>query len=86
MTRTEGIQKLRTPPKVDLDLVDMILKRFGFSTEEFEKYMNMPKRNFREFKTYKPLFERLRPLFKILSDFDLIPKSFYVKYTSKDNI
>ena len=48
--------------------------------------MTMSKRFCTEFKTYKPLFEKLHPLFRLLSRKDLIPKSFYIKYTSKKNI
>ena len=61
-------------------------KRLGFSDEEFEYLMTQPKKTFRDFKTYKRTFERLRPFFWILAEMDLIPKSFYIKYTSKDNI
>jgi hypothetical protein len=42
--------------------------------------MNGPKRNFRDFKTYKKRFENLRPLFKILAKANLVPMSFYLKY------
>ena len=78
--------KLKQPPKVDFDLVEMVKKRLGFSDEEFERLMTQPKKNYRDFKTYKRLFERLRPLFWVLSRADLIPKSFYIKFTSKSNI
>ena len=48
--------------------------------------MTQPIHTFREFKSYKRRFERLRPLFYVLSRMDLIPRSFYVKYTSKTNL
>jgi hypothetical protein len=86
MDRREGLAKLQRPPNVDFELVEMVKKRLGLSHEEFESLMTMPKRFYTEFKTYKPLFEKLRPLFRILSNKDLIPKSFYIKYTSKKNI
>ncbi len=86
MSRDEGLRKLQEPPKVDFDLVAMIRKRLGYTEEEFERLMTQPIRTFREFKSYKRRFERLRPLFYVLSRMDLIPQSFYVKYTSKTNL
>lgn len=86
MTREEGLAKLTQPPKVDFEIVDMVKKRLGFSDEEFEIYMTQPKKTFRDFQSYKPLFERLRPFFWVMYKMGLVPKSFYTKYTSKNNI
>ena len=64
----------------------MVKKRLGLDGETFERLMEMPRHYYTEFKTYKRRFERLRPLFWLLSEMDLVPKSFYIKYTSKQNI
>ena len=86
MDRQEGLELLQQPPDVDWELVELVKKRLGFSDEQFEQLMTQPKKYYHDFKTYKRLFERLRPLFWLLSRADLIPKSFYIKYTSKKNI
>ena len=86
LTREEGLALMNEPPPLESDLVDLVKKRLGFSDEEFEDLMTRPKKTFRDFKTYKRTFERLRPFFWLLAEMDLIPKSFYIKYTSKDNI
>ena len=86
MSREEGIAELRTPPSVDFGLVAMIRKRLGLAEDEFERLMTQPIRSFRDFRSYKRRFERLRPVFGVLSRMDLIPRSFYVKYTSKNNL
>ena len=86
MPREEGLKKLCEPPDYDPELVVMVKKRLGFTDNEFEHYMTMPKKSFRDFKTYKPLFEKMRPFFWIMAKMDLIPMSFYIKYTSKNNI
>ena len=52
----------------------------GFTDSEYEDIMNGPKRTFRDFKTYKKRFERLRSLFYILAKANLVPMSFYLKY------
>ena len=86
LTRKEGLARMNEPPPLEADLVDLVKKRLGFSDETFERLMTQPKKTFRAFKTYKRTFERLRPFFWLLAEMDLIPKSFYIKYTSKNNI
>lgn len=86
MTRGEGSRLLREPPMCDPEIVEMVKTRLGFSDDEFERIMTQPKQTYREFETYKPAFERLRPLFWLMYRMDMIPKSFYIKYTSRTNI
>jgi hypothetical protein len=63
-----------------------VKKRLRFSDAEFERVMTQPKHTYRDFKTYKPTFEKLRPLFYVMSRANLVPKSFYVKYTSRGGL
>lgn len=84
MTRDEALAELTQPFHFDSEIVDIVKKRLGFSDEEFEKIMQEPTRTFRDFRTYKQRFERLRPLFYTLMKAQLVPKSFYLKYTSKE--
>ena len=86
MTRTEGLQMMQQPPYLEDEIVELVKKRLGFSDDEFERLMAAPKKNYREFKTYKRTFERMRPFFWLMYKMNLVPKSFYVKYTSKSNI
>jgi N-acetyl sugar amidotransferase len=86
MEREEALKMIHTPPEFDPELIVMVKKRLGFTDDEFEHYMTMPKKSFRDFKTYKPLFEQMRPFFWLMAKMDLIPMSFYIKYTSKNNI
>ncbi len=86
MQRSEGLERIRKPPNVDFDLVDMVKKRYGLSDSEFDALMSKPKKTYQNFKTYKSMFEKLKPMFFILSKLELIPRSFYIKYTSKKNI
>jgi hypothetical protein len=83
MTREEGLDLMATPPAYDQEIVDLVKKRLGFSDEEFERLMAMPKRKYTEFKTYKQTFERMKPIFWLMYRMDLVPKSFYLKYTNK---
>ncbi len=84
MTREQGLELISQPQTYDPELVEMLKKRLGFSDEEFDAIMHLPKKTYRDFKTYKQTFERLRWLFWALYKLDRVPKSFYIKYTFPD--
>jgi N-acetyl sugar amidotransferase len=86
MSREEGVRLMRQPPHLEAEMVEVVKKRLHLGDLEFERLMTQPKRSFREFRTYKKTFERMRPFFWALSRMNLVPMSFYVKYTSKNNI
>jgi N-acetyl sugar amidotransferase len=86
MGREEALQEYSKPPFVEPELVEYFTKRLGLSAEEYEATMAGPRKSFRDYKTYKRRFERLRPLFLILAKLNLVPMSFYIKYTSKSEI
>lgn len=82
LTREAALAEIARPQPYDEELVELVKKRLGYSDEEFERLMTLPKRTYREFKTYKQTFERMRPLFYLLYKMDRVPKSFYLKYTA----
>lgn len=84
MTHAEGLAELSQPPHLEPEMVELVRKRLGFSADEFESLMDAPKRSWRDFKTYKRTFERMRPFYYLLYKTNRIPKSFYLKYTAKD--
>lgn len=86
MPRDEGIKLLTEPFHFDDEIVGIVKTRLGFTDEEFETTIRAPRAHWRDFKTYKPRFERLRPMFRVMAQMQLVPMSFYLKYTSKDGI
>lgn len=86
LSREEAASLLQEPPTCDAEIIEIVKRRLGFSDVEFERVMTQPKHSFTEFKTYKPTFERLRPFFWAMYKLDLVPKSFFIKYTSKRNV
>ena len=84
MPREEGLRLMETPPAIDREIVDLVKKRLGFSDEEFVAAMTQPRHTYREFRTYKETFERLRWLFWLMYRTNLVPKSFYMKFTAPD--
>jgi N-acetyl sugar amidotransferase len=83
MTREEGLQLMREAPHIEPDLVDFVKKRLGYSDAEFEALMNLPRKSYKDYRTYKQTFERMRPFFWLMYKLDLVPKSFYMKFTVK---
>jgi len=84
LTREQGLEFIQEVQPYDPELLAMVKKRLGFTDEEFEQVMNLPKRTYRDFRTYKQTFERLRWFFWLLYKLNRVPKSFYIKYTAPD--
>lgn len=84
ITREEGLANLSKPPFLDEEVLRLVKKRLDFSDSELERLMNAPKHTYREFKTYKKTFEKLRPFFWLMQKWELVPLSFYLKYTRPD--
>ena len=84
LTREQGLALIAEPQHYDAELVEMVKKRLGFSDQEFEEVMHLPKRTYRDFKTYKHTFEQMRWIFWLLYKLNRVPKSFYMKYTYPD--
>ena len=86
LSREEAAAQLAVPAEHDPAILKLVKQRLRFTDAEFERVMTQPRKSFRDYKTYKRTFERLRPLFWLLSRYDLVPKSFYLKYTAKDGL
>lgn len=80
ISREEAMTEYSKPPLVEEEIVEYVMKRFEMNPEEFQATMNLPKKNYTDYRTYKKRFERTRPLFHILARFNLVPWSFYLKY------
>jgi N-acetyl sugar amidotransferase len=83
LSRDEALDLLKQPKTLPEGILTEIRKRLGFSVEEFDFLLNQPNKSFRDYKTYKRRFEKLRFLFFLLSKANLVPMSFYLKYTKK---
>ena len=86
ISKEDAISEYSQPPYIEEDLISYFKKRLGFSDEEYDRIINGERKSYRDYKTYKKLFEILRPLFFLLAKANLVPMSFYIKYTSKGEI
>lgn len=83
MKREEALDKIKTSNIFDESILEEIKKRLSITDEEFEMMMKAPNKSYRDYKTYKQTFEKMRGFFWLLYKADLVPKSFYMKYTRK---
>ncbi len=83
MTREEALEEVRREKVFDKDILDEVKKRLKFTENEFQEIMERPIKTFLDYQTYKPVFERWKPLFYLMYKLSLAPKSFYIKYTKK---
>ncbi len=83
MKKEDALNIYNSKPHIEDQLLEYFKKRINLSEEDFEKYMNQSLHSFREFPTYKRRFERLKPFFYLMYKANLVPKSFYIKYTNK---
>lgn len=81
MTRERALEEMKRSPQADENIINEVKKRLGYTDEEFNDILNKPRKTAMDYKTYHPLFKVLRPFFWIMYKADLVPKSFYVKYT-----
>lgn len=82
LTREEGLREIEAPRTYDPGLVTMVKKRLGYSDEEFERLMTMPRHTYHEFDTYRETFRRMRWFFWVMYKLGRIPKTFYVKFAA----
>lgn len=80
LNREEALAIYRAGPNYDVELVSYVIKRLGFSPDQFDDILKSKNLDWTNFRSYKKLFERLRPLFYILAKANLVPMSFYLKY------
>tara|TARA_Y100000589_G_scaffold271068_1_gene263551 strand:+ start:1995 stop:3140 length:1146 start_codon:yes stop_codon:yes gene_type:complete len=84
--RDDALEMMKASPsgqEID-EILYLVKKRLCYSDNEFQSIMNIAKKNYKDFKTYKKTFEKLKPFFYIMYKLDLVPKSFYIKYTKSD--
>ncbi|MCU0372049.1 MAG: N-acetyl sugar amidotransferase [Ignavibacteria bacterium] len=86
LTRDEALELYKAPPYLEEELLEYFIKRMKMTEEEFDIIMHLPLKSYRDYKTYKKTFEKMKPLFWLLQKFNLVPRSFYIKYTSKSEL
>lgn len=84
MSREDALETIHQPKPFDDEILEEFKKRLKMNDEEFKVIMDAPPKSFRDYKTYKETFIRMRPLFWLLYRSNFVTKSFYEKFTAKN--
>lgn len=84
ISREQGLSMISKPQGYDQELVEMVLKRLGFTQEEFDTLISLPKKTYRDFPNYKKTFEQMRLFWWAMYKLNRVPKSFYMKFCFPD--
>ena len=86
MTRDQALDEYSKPIEFEQGLIEYFKKRLQLTDSQYKNIMSKKPKSYRDFPTYKKLFELLRPMFFYMYKVNLVPKSFYIKYTSKNDL
>ncbi len=75
LERKHGISAIEDPK-----VIELCIKRLALSKEDFESYMQLPIKNFRDYRTSYNIIKWMRLPIYILSQLNIIPKITYYKY------
>jgi len=83
VSREDALREVSLPASFDMGILNEIKKRLRLSDEQFEKIMAAPNATYADYQTHKKLFEKLKPVFYFLYKANMVPRSFYTKFTAK---
>lgn len=75
IARAHGVYNIEDPR-----IIDLCIKRLGITREEFESYLALPPKTFRDYPTSYPLYRALKYPIWVASRLNLVPKVTYDKY------
>lgn len=85
MSREDALKEIKLDKPFDQDILEEIKTRVGFDDQEWDNIMNAKPLHYTNYKTYKRLFERMRPLFFMLYKAGYVTRSFYDKFCVMKN-
>ncbi|MEZ4749293.1 MAG: N-acetyl sugar amidotransferase [Bdellovibrionota bacterium] len=83
MTREEALEKVKHIYVIeDPKVIDLCIKRLGISRDEFDSYLKLPPKTFRDYPNGYWLIALARPAIKMLCLSGILPRVTYDKYFS----
>ncbi|MDP7238150.1 MAG: N-acetyl sugar amidotransferase, partial [Candidatus Latescibacteria bacterium] len=81
MSREEALERLEKPYVIeDPKVIDLCIKRLGLTQKDFEQFLSMPPKYFRDFPNRYSLMSLARPAIKLACLLQFIPRVAYDKY------
>lgn len=81
MSRDDALKRAHSVYSIeDPKVIDLCIKRLGLTKQEFEEFLQLPPKTFRDYKTAYPLIRLFKYPIKLLSKMHFLPKVTYDKY------
>jgi len=85
MNRQDALEELKTPPTIEKNFIDYVLKRLELTKEEFETILNLDIKSHHDYDNHRSYFQENEKMFQEFLDKGLISQTFFTKYVKKDN-
>jgi len=85
MSRKRALDKMKKENIINSDIVSYVIKKLGISEKEFAKYMSLPKKSYQDYATYLTTFRTTRLFWWAMYKMGRVSKSFYIKYTKRND-
>lgn len=83
ISRSYALEKLTNSYEYDQEVVDNVIKRLGFSAEEFDDIMMSDNRTHKDFKTLLKIYNIFKTPINILTKIHILPRIMYLKYVER---
>ncbi|MBI9035780.1 MAG: N-acetyl sugar amidotransferase [Bacteroidales bacterium] len=80
MNKDVALLDLTNPYPYNQQDVDFVIKKLGYSSEQWNGIMNAPRKRFTDFPNYYSIIKRMKYPIKLAAGMNLIPKILYEKY------
>jgi N-acetyl sugar amidotransferase len=81
MNRSFALEAIKQPYVMeDPRVIDLCLKRLAVTREQFEEWMKLPPKTFRDYNTAYPLMQAVSPLIMVICKTGILPEIVYDKY------
>lgn len=81
MEREKALELIKTPYVLeDKKIIELCIKRLGISHQDFDKWLQLPPKTFRDYNTGYLFMNALRPFIKLITKSGIIPEIVYDKY------
>lgn len=84
ISKENAIKSISKPLTIEQSILDEVCTRLNITHQQLNAYFEKEPASYKEFKTYKETFVRLRPLFYILYKKNFVTRSFYEKFCFKN--
>ncbi|MBL4716755.1 MAG: hypothetical protein COC01_09945 [Bacteroidetes bacterium] len=74
------MEEIKDPYPYKEELIEYVIKKLGFTQEEFDQIMSAPLKTYHDYPTYYSIIKACKKPLKIAAAMHLIPKILFEKY------